>query len=1303
MDYKLDGLSTRTFEHLVQALAVSAISNELIPFGDGPDGGREATFDGPTMYGSEGAPWAGYGVIQAKFRQRPGSNDGQWAEKELAKELHSFKNRKRKRRVPAYYIFATNVVLSPAQDTGGKDRILSKLKKFAQENGLKGYDVWDYDKIRVLLDNNRPVRLAYSAWITPGDVLFELAEQLRRRRHDYYKIVINYLQKEVLADQFAKLEQAGHSADEAIPLSQVFVDLPVTTEPTQNLEQSSSTREDRYYFTKEVVKAAASRFTVPQLPSSTAMEDQDPALERAGRFVLIGGPGQGKTTLGQFLCQIFRTALLVDVNPSMIDPPVKQAMDGVVSQWQASLLPKPLARRLPFRIVLSEFAKRLANGEVSGILDDLAKTISKRAGVTVDSLDIRELLLAYPSLLVLDGLDEVPASTNRTQLLECVRDFRIDIITEQIDVLVVATSRPQGYNDDFSAKLYQHLYLMPLPAKVALGYARLLTQIRFGQDPSRSEKVIARLGRALKSPSTARLMQSPLQVTIMTLLVDRMGQPPQERWALFSEYYNLIYQREIEREIPAASVLRDYRNDIDTIHARVGLILQVESERSGGTDSRLTTTQFSDIVEGYLLEEGHEGEHLNSLRESIIEAAANRLVFLVGLESGQVGFEIRSLQEFMAAEGLMDEDTRTQARLRLIAPVSNWRNVFLFAAGKAFSQRKHLRDTIGQICHELNDDPGDEINVVIKAGSRLALDLLEDGPAARQPAMSRSLTRLAFQLLDTGDSEALSRLVSIYQERLAPIFVEELGWRLARPTPAAKLAAVLTARIADLIGTDFNGLVEKARPHLAVPDEETLRLLTLIGDGRAGIVRDGILSMIGPLRPSGVIRTLDERYIFGRVFWSPSEVMPAFLATLHRYSVIQRDLRELSVRIRMEDGSQVGQLKFISVEQPDETRHGLDFPSGNPNWEYLKAVANFIKSPSPQTLVRALQNARSVDDEALLSYMSIAPWPISTALNLASNEGWEKVLDEVGRGHFGNFDSWREREDSLLNGMPLDGIIDNLDLVSVGRVSLEHEPSRISQIVRFAEQHKDLMRCSSFAFALCSAVGVDWSEQVPSEFTYVADVAFRICMESQLKLVGLQLLERVAPSNPTDEEWDHLFRDLTSVSDAYITSGAAGPLMQILTACWNRRPSLELLVGFSLCAPWPQFNPGEFPQPDVSDVKLAADCIKAAVVVVDARRNGDVGRVSSLLRFIEGSDYMWEFRLFAALRAKISDTCELEKQMLNLYQLSTTSNLKLSEGARRELVRTSAMRKSGLISEATWRGLGFPAELRWAIIENDGS
>ena len=92
-DYNLSGLNPREFEHLVQALALAVIGPGVMAFGDGPDGGREATFRGRMSYPSVSAPWEGYLVIQAKFRQRPAGDphkDGAWLLDQLNQELDKF-------------------------------------------------------------------------------------------------------------------------------------------------------------------------------------------------------------------------------------------------------------------------------------------------------------------------------------------------------------------------------------------------------------------------------------------------------------------------------------------------------------------------------------------------------------------------------------------------------------------------------------------------------------------------------------------------------------------------------------------------------------------------------------------------------------------------------------------------------------------------------------------------------------------------------------------------------------------------------------------------------------------------------------------------------------------------------------------------------------------------------------------------------------------------------------------------------------------------------------------------------------
>jgi hypothetical protein len=80
-DYNLTRLGTREFEHLAQALSLKLITPGMSIFGDGPDGAREATYQGPTHFPTAGDAWDGYVVLQAKFRTTLSEDrraDGLW-------------------------------------------------------------------------------------------------------------------------------------------------------------------------------------------------------------------------------------------------------------------------------------------------------------------------------------------------------------------------------------------------------------------------------------------------------------------------------------------------------------------------------------------------------------------------------------------------------------------------------------------------------------------------------------------------------------------------------------------------------------------------------------------------------------------------------------------------------------------------------------------------------------------------------------------------------------------------------------------------------------------------------------------------------------------------------------------------------------------------------------------------------------------------------------------------------------------------------------------------------------------------
>ncbi|MGH7929426.1 MAG: NACHT domain-containing protein, partial [Candidatus Binatia bacterium] len=373
------------------------------------------------------------------------------------------------------------------------------------------------------------IRRTFAAWTTPGDVLAEIMTWIETSRPDFSSLLLQYLQKELRRDQFAKLEQAGHLNDNPISLANVFLDLPVIDAPLDvdlNWSDIEVDIDDCPGFVEQLINEAC----VP-IRQWTGGGDSDAGSARGrrdGRIVLLGGPGQGKTTVGQFVCQLFRARILTDCDATQIEAQVAEACHLIVHEVQIRDQSLPGCKRLPIRIVLSEFAADLAKDHQLSLLAYITSRLNVRAVNHVSPEDVANLLRGYPFILVLDGLDEVPASSNRDVLLEALADFEADIASYKMDAFILVTTRPQGYNEDLSPKYYQHRVLVPLDEELALRYGKKLTEVKYATDEDRIEKILKRLEYAASHEATSRLMQSPLQITIMTFLVDQYGHPPED-------------------------------------------------------------------------------------------------------------------------------------------------------------------------------------------------------------------------------------------------------------------------------------------------------------------------------------------------------------------------------------------------------------------------------------------------------------------------------------------------------------------------------------------------------------------------------------------------------------------------------------------------------------------------------------------------------------------------------------------------------------------------------------------------------
>ncbi len=489
-----------------------------------------------------------------------------------------------------------------------------------------------------------------------------------------------------------------------------------------------------------------------------------------------------------------------------------------------------------------------------------------------------------------------------------------------------------------------------------------------------------------------------------------------------------FYQREMERDIPTAAVLRDHKPDVDAIHRLMGLALQAASESSGGTDARTSVTQFRELCQVRLEGEGHLSPRLEEITEAIVRCATQRLVFLAGVEDDRVGFEIRSLQEFMAAECLMDSgDEVVRSRLHEIAALPHWRNVFLFCAGKAYAQRQYFRETIHSLCAELDEAPDDPLLRDVKAGAQLALDLLVDGPALRQPHSARVLLREALFLLDGDSPEGDGDLVGFVKSESADVFRDRLDAVLSAESPASDFAWRCALRLPRNVSAALFDTVTRLLPK--VGDRLTALLASVDALYDSGCVgHDLALERLRQGTSDDVFSLLqshlyDDRHNGGE---DRGQACPAYVRFATAVlAVMMRPIR--SIRIPGRLGDQVIDDLWLEVSSLEdigtaETARGFlsEWPPelASVFWDAIRASFEFAARPSASSLAEAL-GAFSKNDRTAIHvhlFTSLGPWP--TRLALLPSDELAALGDELAIGRAGDLAEWvalerRWRSDGL--------------------------------------------------------------------------------------------------------------------------------------------------------------------------------------------------------------------------------------------------------------------------------------------------
>ncbi|MEQ1907093.1 MAG: hypothetical protein ABL888_23105 [Pirellulaceae bacterium] len=399
MNYEFKRFSPQSFERFAQSMACARLGAGCQIFGAGRDGAREATYEGECKPDDGSQKWSGYVVLQAKYLSAPknAKSDLDWLIREIDIELKKFLDKRRNLRRPEYYIVVTNVTLTAAaaneKNKGGGtlDKFRDYMSTWFASLQLKDFYVWDANVLSRFLDNEDGIRRTFSAWTLPGDVLSAVLSKICPPE---FRNVANRLVKEELREnRNIKTRDSGQSHNRSLFIDEVFVDLPLEPHSflTNFSSQDADEDDDDGRSPNDAVTIGEKTAPATVEAADVYSDDVDFDIEvdvntnwnvvnslmvRAAdvlsssavhetkryplpnRVVILGGPGQGKSTIGQFLAQLMRARFIEPVQS--IAPDLHEIAVQVITRARQEQISVSGPLRFPIHIELPLYADFLS-------------------------------------------------------------------------------------------------------------------------------------------------------------------------------------------------------------------------------------------------------------------------------------------------------------------------------------------------------------------------------------------------------------------------------------------------------------------------------------------------------------------------------------------------------------------------------------------------------------------------------------------------------------------------------------------------------------------------------------------------------------------------------------------------------------------------------------------------------------------------------------------------------------------------------------------------------------------------------
>lgn len=628
------------------------------------------------------------------------------------------------------YVLVTNVGSTGTPKTGTFDRLDRKLQEHAAAYGFEDLTCVWREQLDGFLDSMPDeVKWQYADMLAGWDLVrYLINEHFGGHRDSGLRSLI----RKVAATQWSDDEKVKFSQAEGVDRERVadlFIDvtavrLRTVTRPAPVVPSRRSPYRASEPAPNRLVGGAAAFLLKPK--------DVDPLGTLRETVTLVrGAPGQGKSTLTQFLAQAHRAAFM---------PEDRRPQD----------LPKPTKPRFPLRVDLSEYVRWLQGEDVfdGTEADEATKRLKKRKGAEssiecfladlmtfasggskVDADQVHRIFDRVPSIVVLDGLDEAGSLKMRTQVVEAINKFTERGLTYPEPVQVVVTTRPSTNElPEPDPALFEVITLDELSLEQRDEYLRKWCDVR---------NIHGREGREMRKsfkaksaePYIGQLASNPMQLTILLDLIHERGAAtPTQRTDLYDVYVNKLLAREANKY---PKTVRKHQESLKEIMPFLGWYLQSRSEEES-VPGRMATDKLQAAMRHFQFAYGNN----QGIVDDLFTAVSDRLWALTSKTDGTFEFEVLSLREYFAAQFLYrysGEDDRGFDRkvvFRELLRRPQWLNTARFYGGNA--RGGEVVDLVDGILDELQDNPP-------QAARISSWTLVTDGVFLTRPRRAREL------------------------------------------------------------------------------------------------------------------------------------------------------------------------------------------------------------------------------------------------------------------------------------------------------------------------------------------------------------------------------------------------------------------------------------------------------------------------------------------------------------------------------------------------------------------------------------